>query len=67
MTYRNAKQLAAIFGCSPRKIRETATALGIGLALGGRAGYRYSEADLEAIKAALTPAPPVERRRRRSA
>lgn len=63
---KTSADLAALFGCDKRTIREKATALGIGVALGGRAGYRYSEADVEALKAALRPAVPEKRRRRRA-
>lgn len=41
---------------------------GIGANLGGRAGWRFTRADVDALRAALRPAPaPSQRRRRRSA
>lgn len=63
-----AAQVAKQYHCSPRKIRETAQRIGVGIDLGGRAGYRYTAADVAAIHQALKPAPtPAPRRRRRRA
>ena len=59
--------LAARFGVDRRTIREKATALGLGIAFGGRAGYRYTDDDVTELETALRPAAPVEKRRRRSA
>lgn len=58
-----ADEVAAIFKCSRRKITDDATRLGIGYNLGGRAGYRFTQADVEALRRALAPAPKVEPRR----
>lgn len=63
--YYTSADLARMFVCDKRTIREKAKALGLGMALGGRAGYRYTEADVEALQAALRPAQPVDQRRRR--
>lgn len=57
--------LAERLRCSQRKVRRAAAALGIGADLGGRAGYRYTEAEADALWDSLRPAKPVERRRRR--
>lgn len=59
--------LAERLRCSERKIRKAAAALGIGADLGGRAGYRYTEAEADALWESLRPVQPVERRRRRRA
>lgn len=58
--------LAARYRCSPRKIRKAAADLGLGVDLGGRAGYRYSEADAEALWNSLRPVQTVPQRRRRA-
>lgn len=59
--------LAERLRCSERKVRKSAVKLGIGIDLGGRAGYRYTEAEADALWESLRPAKPVERRRRRRA
>lgn len=64
---KSARELAAEFGCSKRKVQDLARSLGIGANFGGAAGYRFSEADKQAILEALRPVAPVARRRRRSA
>lgn len=58
-----AAEVALKFKCGKRKVTDEATRLGIGYNLGGRAGYRFTEADVEALRRALTPAPKVEGRR----
>ena len=58
-----ARGIWVIFGCSSRKISTEARRLGIGMNLGGRAGLRFTEADVEALRRALTPPPKVETRR----
>lgn len=62
-------EVAARLRVGPRKIRKVAQELGVGLDMKGRAGWRYTEADVEAIMDALRPvqAVPVRRRRRRAA
>lgn len=57
--------LAERLRCEPRKVRKAAAALGIGVDLGGRAGYRYTEAEADALWESLRPVQAVERRRRR--
>jgi hypothetical protein len=61
-----SREVAAIFRCSPSKITATATTFGIGANLGGRAGFRFRDSDIEALWAALRPNPtlPLLRRRR---
>lgn len=59
--------LAERLRCSERKVRKAAAALGIGVDLGGRAGYRYTEAEADALWNSLRPVQAVERRRRRRA
>jgi hypothetical protein len=50
---------------SPRKVRELANAIGAYADAEGTAGYRYSQADVEAIWDSMRPAKPIERKRRR--
>jgi hypothetical protein len=59
--------LAERLRCSERKVRKAAGQLGIGVDLGGRAGYRYTEAEADALWNSLRPVQTVERRRRRRA
>lgn len=60
--------LATRWRCSERKVRKVAAELGVGADLGGRAGYRYTEAEAEALWKSLQPVQAVApRRRRRSA
>lgn len=49
---------------SPRKVREVALSNGIGFNAGGRAGYRFSAADVDLLVEAMRPEPPVKKRRR---
>lgn len=51
--------------CSKRKVTATATRLGLGANLGGRAGFRFTEADVEAMWESMRPTAPVQARRRR--
>jgi hypothetical protein len=51
--------------CSEWKVRKQAKVLGLGINLGGRAGYRYTEADVDVLWDSMRPAQPVERRRKR--
>ena len=60
------EEVAKRLRCSARKVRIEAAKLGIGANLGGRAGYRYTEADVEALWESMRPVQPVERRRRRA-
>ncbi len=60
-----AHEVAEEFRCSARKVTAVATANGIGANLGGRAGYRFTEADKLALWEAMRPAPYVAARRRR--
>lgn len=57
--------LASRLRCSERKVRKVAAELSIGVDLGGRAGYRYTEAEADALWESLRPVQTVERRRRR--
>ena len=68
MSVFTASEVAAELRCSTRKVTETASAHGIGANLGGRAGYRFTEADKLALWEAMRPkvAAVVRRRRRAS-
>ena len=65
--FKTTKELASDFGCSTKKIQDLARSLGVGANFGGAAGYRFSEADKQAILEALRPVVAPARRRRRSA
>lgn len=58
-----AAEVAALFGCSRRKVTEEATRQRIGYNLGGRAGYRFTALDIEKLRAAMAPPAPVEQKR----
>jgi hypothetical protein len=61
-------EVAEEFRCSPRKVSDIARANGIGAQLGGRAGWRFTEADKLALWEAMRPAKKaIVRRRRRAA
>jgi biotin operon repressor len=60
-----ATSLAAELGISPRTVREHARPLGLGINIKGRAGYRFSEADRQALIDSLKPPAPVKARRKR--
>lgn len=49
-------EVAAWLRCGRKKVADVARANGIGMQLGGRAGWRFTAADRLAIKRALTPA-----------
>jgi hypothetical protein len=68
VTTYTAAEVAEEFRCSKRKITDTATKNRIGADLDGRAGFRFTEADKDALWNAMRPEAPVaHRRRRRSA
>ena len=48
------RDVAETFGCSRRKITALAAELGIGLNVGGRTGFRFSDDDVEAMRDFLT-------------
>ena len=60
--------LAAELGIAPKTLRKRAAALGIGIDLEGRAGFRYSAADRARLLESLRPVekPKPQRRRRAS-
>lgn len=64
-----ADEVAAEFRCSTRKVTDLARLNGIGANLGGRAGWRFTEADKAALWDVMRPKPvaPPGRRRRRPA
>ena len=62
-----ATEVADILRCKPRKVWTEAAKHGIGANLRGRAGWRFTQADVDALRAALRPTPVPTRRRRRSA
>ena len=64
-SFLTTSEVAERLRCSVRKVRKQAAALGIGANLAGRAGYRYTEADVDRLWESMRPAQPVDRRRRR--
>ena len=58
--------VAARLRCSRRKVWDLAAQLGLGANLGGRAGWRFLESDVEAMWEAMRPVAPVKRQRRRA-
>ena len=67
--YSTADIAAKMGGASAKTIRKRARALGLGIDLQGRAGYRYSDDDLERLIDSMRPAgaDAPKRRRRRAA
>lgn len=63
----STNDLAASIGLGPKATRKKAKALGLGIDLEGRAGFRYSEADRQKLIDSMRPAAPVARRRKRRA
>jgi excisionase family DNA binding protein len=49
------REVAALLRCTPRKVTKTATEHGIGANLGGRAGFRFTEADIDALRESMRP------------
>ena len=60
-----AAEVAERLRCSTRKVTDEASRHGIGTNLKGRAGYRFTEADVERLLAAMSPAPVVAKKRSR--
>lgn len=67
ITYTTA-EVADQLRIGARKVRKVASEYGLGINVGGTAGYRYSQADIDALWEAMRPAQPIAaKRRRRSA
>jgi hypothetical protein len=49
------REVAALLRCTPRKVTKTATEKGIGSNLGGSAGFRFTEADVEQLRESMRP------------
>jgi hypothetical protein len=67
-TIHTLSEVAAEFRCGDRKIAIVAKANGIGMQLGGRAGWRFTDTDVIALREAMRPrvAAPMRRRKRAS-
>lgn len=65
-TWHTTASLAAELGIAPKTLRKRAAALGVGIDLEGRAGFRYSEADRQRLLESARPVekPKAQRRRR---
>jgi hypothetical protein len=59
--------LAAEFGITRKTLRKRASALGLGIDLEGRAGFRYSATDRQRLIESLKPEAPIAPRRKRRA
>lgn len=59
-------EVAERLRCEPKTVAAYARRFGVGLKLGNRGGWRFSEADYDRLVSALSPQPlPAQRRRRR--
>lgn len=67
MTTFTTAEVAEQLRISPRKVRKQCAALGLGINVGGTAGYRYNQSDVDALWESMRPSQPVERRRKRRA
>lgn len=63
MSDKTASEVAGILRCSDRKVWTEARKHGVGYNLGGRAGWRFTEADVDALRKAMAPPAPVKKRR----
>jgi hypothetical protein len=63
MSDKRAREVAEQFGCSDWKVRAEAKRHGIGYNLGGRAGWRFTDADVEKLRKAMAPVVAPARRR----
>lgn len=61
--YHKAEDVAAMFGCHRQTLIRIAKRLGVGMNLGGRAGFRFSDDDVAVIREALRPKVVTKRRR----
>lgn len=66
MTTLTTRDVAARLRVSEVTVPRLARRHGIGSYVGGRAGWRFTEADVTALLEALRPAPEPMRRRRRA-
>lgn len=65
MTVKTTAEVAAELRLSERKVTDLATRHGIGANAGGRAGFRFNEADVLALWEAMRPKVEAAARRRR--
>jgi len=65
MTTFTTAEVAEQLRIGVRKVRKVAASIGAGINVGGTAGYRYTQSDVDALWDAMRPAQPVERRRKR--
>lgn len=65
--YTTASLAKSVGFASTKTVLRYAKELDLGIDLGGRAGKRYSEADRQKLIAALRPAEPAPKRRKRRA
>lgn len=68
MSTRTTTEVAAELRISERKVTDLATRYGIGANVGGSAGFRFRDSDVDALWEAMRPKVDITpRRRRRSA
>lgn len=63
--YSTLTEVAGVFRCERRKIAKLARENRIGLQLGGRAGWRFTEADVRQIADLMRPKPQARRDKRK--
>lgn len=49
------REVAERLRCTPRKVTKMATGLRIGANLGGSAGFRFTEAEVETLRESMRP------------
>ena len=59
------ESLAAEFAIDRKTLRKKARALGLGISIGGRAGFRYSDDDRRKLIESLRPVAPTKARKQR--
>jgi hypothetical protein len=58
-------ELAEELRCSEWKVRQLARQHRVGMNLGGRAGYRFADVDVETLRKRLVPTAPKQGKRKR--
>lgn len=65
MTTFTTAEVAEQLRISSRKVRKQSAELGLGINVGGTAGYRYNQADVDALWESMRPVQHVAPKRRR--
>lgn len=64
-TYFTSSEVAGQFRCSQEHIRRLASSSGIGIKIGRRGGWRFTEADVRQLADLMRPKPQQRRDKRR--